>query len=160
MPKSILLYFLLFLSACKTSHVYVVRHAEKETNTMISDVPLSAAGKERALALAAMLGKRPITHFYSTNYSRTFYTIAPLADAKGVLVEIYSTVDSAFIEKVKSSKGSDVLIAGHSNTVDDIVNRLTGEKTLTDLADSAYGDLFILTRKKGQYQLTRKRFGQ
>lgn len=154
-----LLFIVLLITACKASHVYVVRHAEKETNTMIADVPLSAAGKERALALATLLGRKPITHFYSTNYTRTRNTISPLAEVKGVTIEVYSNVDSALIEKIKSNKGTDVLIAGHSNTVDDIVNRLTGSKLLSDLPDSAYGDLFILTRKQGQYQLSKKRFG-
>jgi hypothetical protein len=38
---------------------------------------------------------------------------------------------------------------GHSNTVDDIVNALTGENKLKDLEDSEYNRLFVV-RMRGK----------
>ena len=51
-------------------------------------------------------------------------------------------------------------MVGHSNTVDNLVNGLTGETTLSgDLPDSAYGDLFVVKRKGKTYEFDKKRFG-
>jgi phosphohistidine phosphatase SixA len=65
-------------------------------------------------------------------------------------IEIYGpTPDSAFVSLLRS-KRKNVLIVGHSNTVDDIVNMLCGEiKIPGDLKDNEYGNLFIV-KKKGR----------
>ena len=54
------------------------------------------------------------------------------------------------VNVVKTGKGN-VLIIGHSNTVDDIVNALCGKKEVEgDLNDKAYDNLFyIKLTKKG-----------
>jgi phosphohistidine phosphatase SixA len=58
-----------------------------------------------------------------------------------------------------SVKG-DILIVGHSNTVDDIVNKLSGRKDVpADLKDSEYDNLFILKGKSGKLQFTRRKYG-
>ena len=72
-----LLLLLFCFSSCASAQTfYVVRHAEKETATMSSDVALSDAGKGRASALAALLRDSSITAIYSTNYVRTRTTAA------------------------------------------------------------------------------------
>jgi hypothetical protein len=54
-----------------------------------------------------------------------------------------------------------VLIVGHSNTVDDVVNGITGKKVFADLKDTAYGDLFMIVRKgKKQFEFSQGRFGK
>jgi len=170
MYKSILLAGILFFSSCRATTYYIVRHAEKESsttmtqttmssNTMTSDVPLSEAGKQRAEALKDMLQKENIRHIFSTNYIRTKSTAQPLADAIDVPIEIYDQKDASFAAKLKSMNGN-VLIVGHSNTVDDLVNELTGKKELSDLPDSAFGDLFIVKKKGRHFTFERKHFGQ
>jgi broad specificity phosphatase PhoE len=73
--------------SCKTTTYYVVRHAEKETsNTMASDVPLSEAGRQRAIALKELLQNESIQHIYSTDFLRTRQTAQPLADAKNISI--------------------------------------------------------------------------
>ena len=60
----------------------------------------------------------------------------------------------ALIHRLAQLPSGTVLIAGHSNTVDDLVNGLTGEKTIPgDLDESRYGDLFILRKKDGKFVL-------
>jgi phosphohistidine phosphatase SixA len=160
MYKSILFIAVLFLISCKTTIYYIVRHAEKETtNTMTSDVPLSEAGKQRAQALKDLLQKEHITQIFSTNYIRTKSTGQPLADAIHVPIEIYNPKDSAFISKIKTLDGN-VLIVGHANTVDDLVNSLTGKKELAgDLPDSEYGDLFVVKKNGNHFSFEKKHFG-
>lgn len=166
MYKSLLFIAVLFLLSCKTTTYYVVRHAEKETattmsnTTMTSDVPLSAVGKQRAEALKDLLGKENIKHIYSTNFIRTKSTVQPLADAIQVPIEIYDLKDPAFISKLKSIDGN-VLIVGHSNTVDDLVNELSGTKEINgDLPDSEYGDLFVVNKRGDKFTFEKKHFGQ
>jgi 2,3-bisphosphoglycerate-dependent phosphoglycerate mutase len=161
MYKSILFIVTLFLLSCKTTTYYIVRHAEKETtNTMTSDVPLSDAGKQRAEALKYLLQKENIKHIFSTNFIRTKSTAQPLAGAINVPIEIYDPKDQAFVSKLKSLDGN-ILIVGHSNTVDDLVNELSGKKELNgDLPDSEYGDLFIVRKKGNKITFEKKHFGQ
>ena len=65
-----------------------------------------------------------------------------------------------FISKLKNISKKSVLIVGHSNTVDDIVNKLTGEKNVPgDLNDSVYDNLYIITRKKTKFEFSQKKFG-
>ena len=165
MYKSLLLISLSFLFSCKATTFYIVRHAEKESSTtmsanaMTTDVPLSEAGRKRAEALKQLLQKDHIKHIFSTNYLRTKSTVQPLADAIDVPIEIYDPKDAKFISTLQSLKGN-VLVVGHSNTVDDLVNELAGRKEIGgDLPDSAYGDLFIVKKKGGKITFVKKHFG-
>jgi len=160
MYKFFALFALLFLLSCKTTSYYVVRHAERESsNTMTSDVPLSEAGKQRALALRDLLQREGVKHIFSTNYLRTKSTAQPLADAIHLPVEIYDPRDTGFVSRIKMLKGN-ILIVGHSNTVDDLVNGLGGEMLVSgDLPESEYGDLFIVRKKGKRLQFEKTHFG-
>ncbi|MDB5251804.1 MAG: hypothetical protein JWP27_973 [Flaviaesturariibacter sp.] len=157
-----LLSLALLASSCSTTTYYVVRHAEKESQAanMSSDVPLSAAGAARAAALRDALKNKHIQYIYSTNTIRTKSTAKPLADAIGAAIETYDPRDTSFVTYVKGRGRGSALIVGHSNTVDDIVNRFLGRPELTDLPDSQFGDLFTITRKGKKFSMVRSRFGQ
>jgi broad specificity phosphatase PhoE len=167
MYKSIFFVIVLILLSCNTTTTtyYIVRHAEKETSTAVayattSDVPLSKAGERRAEALRDSLMNEGITHIFSTNYMRTRSTAHPLSDADHVPIETYDPKDPNFLAKLKSLEGK-VLIVGHSNTVDDLVNELAGVKEISgDLPDTQYGDLFIITKKGNKISCEKKHFGQ
>lgn len=163
MYKSLLFIGILFLLSCKTTTYFIVRHAEKVTasnTTMSNDVPLSDAGKQRAEALKGLLQRENIKHIFSTNYIRTKATAQPLADAIHLPIEIYDPKDSAFISKLKSLNGN-ILVVGHSNTVDDLVNGLSNKKEIAgDLPDSEYGDLFIVKKKGKKISFEKSHFGQ
>lgn len=151
---------ILLLFSCSSTRYYIVRHAEKEAaTTMTTDVPLSQAGAQRALALKELLQDRNIKNIYSTNYVRTKSTAAPLAQQLGLTPILYEASDTTIaflLQKIKKN----TLVVGHSNTVDDIVNRLTGKQLLQDLPDTQYGDLFIVTRRGKKYFFERSQFGQ
>jgi 2,3-bisphosphoglycerate-dependent phosphoglycerate mutase len=165
MYKSILIISVFFLFSCKATTYYIVRHAEKETpttmsnTTMTSDVPLSGTGMQRAEALKDLLQKENIKHIFSTNFIRNKSTAQPLADAIHIPIEVYDPKDSTFIRKLKSLNGK-ILIVGHSNTVDDLVNGLSGKQELNgDLPDSEYGDLFVVKKTGNKIRFEKKHFG-
>jgi len=136
--------------SCNYHSYYIVRHAEKEAagpNMMSGDVPLTAEGKERAQKIWALMQGKKLIAVYSTNTIRTKSTVQPTADYFHLPVRTYGPrPDSAFIAELKRYKAN-VLVVGHSNTVDDIVNALTGENKLKDLDDSEYNRLFIVTMR-------------
>ena len=153
----------LFVS-CKTTSLYVVRHAEKEASgtadMMTTDAPLSAAGAERALALRDQLKDAGIGTIYSTATNRTTATARPLSAATGVAIQLYDAQNPLFIKQLVRHRGAPVLVVGHSNTVDDIVNTLTGKNLLQDLPETQYGDLFIVRLKGKKAELEQSRYGK
>jgi broad specificity phosphatase PhoE len=163
-----LLFIILFVSCSNT--IYIVRHAEKETGidmaTMkpTTDPPLSLAGQERALKLKEILGSKNVRHIFSTNTLRTISTARPLKELYlGLPITIYSSKSDsidAFITGIKAISKGDVLIVGHSNTVDDLVNRIYGKSVVMgDLKDNEYDNLFILKRKGSTYSYKREKYG-
>lgn len=159
MFKSITILFATILLSCNVNTYYIVRHAEKEQGTTMTasttkttDVPLSAVGEKRAISLRDKLIGKDIRHIFSTNTIRTTSTAKPLSTASAKDIRFYNTTDSSFINQLKTIKGN-VLVVGHSNTIDDIINNLVGEKKLSDLPDSAYGDLFVIKGKGKNFHL-------
>lgn len=161
---------LISLYSCGNT-IYVVRHAEKETGidgtTMkpFTDPPLSLAGEQRALKLKEILGSKNIKFIYSTNTLRTLSTGRPLKELYlGMPIRIYSNKPdsfSLFIHEVKAIKKGDVLIVGHSNTVDDIVNTLGGKTLIPgDLKDYEYDNLYVLKRKGDHYEFKNEKYGE
>jgi len=66
----------------------------------------------------------------------------------------------SFIQKLKGIKKGNSLIVGHSNTVDDIVNKLCGETKIPgDLPDSEYDNLYIVTKKGKRMKFENKTYG-
>ncbi len=129
------------------------------TTINTSDVPLSLAGKERAELLKNKLQPQRVNDIYATGTIRAQATAKPLSDATNVAVITYKGIDSLFIKRLKALKGG-VLIVGHSNTVDDLVNALMGKPVINDLPDSAYGDLFTIQKRGQQYAFSRDHFGK
>lgn len=156
--------------SCSPQRYYVVRHAEKAIVTKdflgftTANPPLSEPGQVRALVLREELKKKNIVNIFSTNYHRTVSTAKPLSVALNNLpIQYYSpSKDSldAFILQLKAIRKGSVLIVGHSNTVDDIVNRLTGEKSIpSDLKDSDYDNMYIIRKKKDKMEFSQIKYG-
>jgi len=161
--------FLLMLSSCSQT-IYIVRHAEKAipepgaSQMMISDPPLSEPGHQRALQLKAELEKENIRTIFSTNYMRTVSTARPLSESgRSTRIEMYAArIDSmdAFIAKLKSIRKGNILVVGHSNTVDDLANKICGSTVVAgDLKDTQYDNLFVIRRKGSRYHFTGKKYG-
>jgi broad specificity phosphatase PhoE len=140
--------------------VLVVRHAEKESTA--KDPHLSAAGQRRAEDLAHAAGAAGVTAIYSTNFQRTQETVAPLAAALQ-LTPVVKSADQTdeLVEEIKSTRrGQTVLVCGHSNTVPDIVKRLSGV-VIDPIPDAGFDGLYVVTLIPGETgRVTRVRYGQ
>lgn len=114
--------------------IVIVRHAEKATDDP-RDPSLSEAGKSRATALAKALDQAGLDAAYSTQYRRTRLTAEPAARAAGIEVQV-RTIDGSNAETYAEGlahelralpPGSTALVVGHSNTVPDLVQAISGQ---------------------------------
>ncbi len=128
--------------------VIVVRHAEKAAEGG-SDPALSAAGEQRAQALAQALAGLRINAIVTTQYQRTRATAAPLAQALGLQPQVIETRRGdmpghvqAVADAVRAQTGA-VLVVGHSNTVTLLLAALGGPK-LPELCETSFQHAFVL----------------
>jgi broad specificity phosphatase PhoE len=128
----------------------LVRHAEKVMDGS-KDPALTEEGKARAGRLQSLLEKSPVDAVYTTPYKRTRATVEPLALARGVTIREYEPQkEPAIDEMLKQHEGKTILVSGHSNTIPEIANWLTGSKEYSEFDESDYGNLLIVSVvKKG-----------
>jgi phosphohistidine phosphatase SixA len=124
--------------------VFVVRHAEKATDSNAPETPLSVEGKARAEALARLLADAGVTVIYASNTVRAKDTAAPLAKARGLEVKVESPQPAPLAKVIREHHAHDVvLVVGHSNTVEPLLRELgyAGEEKLS----GDYGHVYVLT---------------
>lgn len=161
MLRTIYFITILFLLSCKTTTYFITRHAEKAGTGMTTDPPLTAEGEKQALDLRNYLKGKKIKTIYSTNFIRTKATAEPTRQLYGIEMKIYNPSKLAeLVAELKTLNNGNVLIVGHSNTVDDVANGLTGTNNMSDLADNEYGNLFIVRKKGSNYSFERIRVPQ
>ncbi|TDJ74901.1 MAG: histidine phosphatase family protein [Planctomycetota bacterium] len=140
------------LELLEPTTVFFLRHAEKGTDDA-RDPELSERGTERAAALAELLEHAGVTHLFASEFRRTQATLAPLAEALGLEVEIVSArspdVQVAALRALPA--GSVAVVAGHSNTTPALVRALGGEvgrlkasRSGDVLGEDEYGRLFVV----------------
>lgn len=136
----------LVLSA-STTLVMVVRHAEAVAGSG-EDPLLSAEGEARAQRLAALMttaqGFAP-DGIVVSGLRRTQETARPLAAALGVPVVVVEDRDARAVAEraLAEFQGRRVLIIGHSNTVPEIVRRLSHE-TVPAMSEAEFGTLYVV----------------
>ncbi|MBL7804267.1 MAG: histidine phosphatase family protein [Saprospiraceae bacterium] len=137
----------LVVNAPDTATVFIlVRHAEKAA-TGGNDPDLSADGQLRAAELARMLKEAPVAAVLASNYKRTRQTVETVAADHGLTVQLYDPNAQAALSKIwpQQFAGQTVLVVGHSNTVPQLVNLLTGTTNFAQLPDEQYDNLYIVT---------------
>lgn len=146
-----------------TTTVIVVRHAEKATEPA-ADPPLTAAGAARAEALVEAVGGLPVTAIVSTDFTRTRSTVAPLAARRGLTLEIVDARAPDHARLVAQGilarhRGETVVVAGHSNTVPDIVAAL-GATRPPPICDAEYDGMYVVrVAPSGSATVERRRYG-
>jgi broad specificity phosphatase PhoE len=131
--------------------IFVVRHAEKASDSNEPGVLLSSAGQARARRLAAVLARAGVNAIYSTDFVRTLETAEPLARALKIPVQKYAAKDAKgqmtpapLVQKLKAEHGKDtVLVVGHADTVPSLLNAL-GCREQIEIPAAQYDDLFVV----------------
>jgi broad specificity phosphatase PhoE len=128
--------------------VILVRHAERASTSMASDVGISEAGRCRAELLAGMLTDAGVTAIYTSEVARTKETAAPLAKKLGIAPQVVAAKETeSLVSKLRAANGQTVLVVGHSNTVPEIA-KLLGAKDVAPIADAEYDRMLIVTGGK------------
>jgi phosphohistidine phosphatase SixA len=136
--------------SAQCDQIVIVRHAEK-ANDGTSDPPLTNAGQARAKRLAEILTGARVAALYATQYQRTQQTLAPLAAQTGLPIIVRPITSEGprdhavqLAQEILSSDNTGtVVIAGHSNTVDDLTVAFNATP-VDELAHSDYDSLFLL----------------
>lgn len=145
--------------------IVVVRHAEKADDGT-RDPALSRLGQDRAEALARVLRESDVTGLIASNYQRTQQTLGVVAEQHGLSVTIVPAeagkTDAhikAVVAAARASHADGILVvAGHSNTVPQIVQALSGRK-VADMDESEYDRLFLLLPAASGMNVIEARYG-
>ena len=144
--------------------VLVVRHAETLADGT-SDPPLSAAGRQRAVALARIAAAYDVEAVFATPFRRTQGTAETTAEWFGLVAEAVPVGASGIpahasevAARVRSAEGAGALVVGHSNTVPAVVLALTGV-SVGPIAEGEYDRLFtVVLPAEGLPTVTERRY--
>jgi 2,3-bisphosphoglycerate-dependent phosphoglycerate mutase len=140
----------------------LVRHAEKEiVPPENKDPDISLEGRQRAELLARMFGATGVELIYATQYRRTQQTVKPLADKLSLKVnQVEARKTDELVKDIRTrGAGKVIFIAGHNNTVPEIIAAFGGPK-LPIIPESEFDNLFILTvQSDGSARLLKLRYG-
>ena len=129
--------------------VVVVRHA-KELNAD-ADSPLAPSGEARAALLSRIFGAPGaagrLDAIYVSPTVRNRMTAAPLAAKLGLTSIVAAAGDSKALARrvLQEHSGGRVLVVGHVDTVNEIVEALTGATDLPPIGETDYGTLYVVT---------------
>ena len=93
-----------------------------------------------------MFGGSGIAAIYATQYKRTQQTVKPLAEQLGLPISrVEAKKTSELVEQIRARPaGQTIFIAGHNNTVPEIIAALGGP-SLPIIPESEFDNLYILT---------------
>ena len=142
----------------QTTDVWIVRHVEKDkSNPQDTDPALSDEGRIRAGDLATYLKKEKFDVAFSTPFKRTHQTLDSLIIQKVIdYKDIPSLVDSV----KKNYSGKTIIVAGHSNTVLEIIEAFGGKRPMEMLTDDDYDYIFHLTVKDDKARVKKDQYGR
>jgi 2,3-bisphosphoglycerate-dependent phosphoglycerate mutase len=141
--------------------VILVRHAEKIIDPNNTDPDLSPAGQARAQELVRMFGDAGINAIYATQYKRTQETVKPLGDRLGLTVnQVNSKNTTDLVARIHAQHAGQVIfIAGHNNTVPEIIAALGGP-TFPVIPETEFDNLYIVTvYRTGKARVLKLKYG-
>ncbi|UKT63497.1 phosphoglycerate mutase family protein [Pedobacter mucosus] len=162
MKKLILLIIISFsisqITFAQTTEIWIVRHAEKDkSNPEEKDPNLSDEGKIRAGDLAKFLKKVNFDAAFSTSTKRTHQTLDSL-----IIKKVFDYKDIKALSDTVNAHylGKTIIIAGHSNTVLEIIEAFKGKRPKDMLTDDDYDYIFHLTLKGNKTKVKMDQFGR
>lgn len=132
--------------AAQPKTIILVRHAEKMVVPPENKDPdISVQGEARATEIARMFGGSGITAIYATQFKRTQQTVKPLAQRLRVPVTVVEAKKtSELVAQIRArAAGETIFIAGHNNTVPEIIAALGGP-SFPIIPETDFDNLYIL----------------
>lgn len=151
------------LSINAQTTIIIVRHAEKDLkNSSDSDPGLSLDGQDRAKDLATLLVPKRVLAVYATPFKLTKETVGPTAYGHGVKVQTYDPADPEALAAsvLRNHKNGSVVIAGHSNTVMELIEAFGIKRPMPNLNEDDYNYVFTLIIDGNSTQLLTSQFGK
>lgn len=104
--------------------IVMIRHGEKVGDD--GDAALSDTGRARAVCLDRVLADLGVTHVFHTELQRTRDTVAAVAARHHLTPTVIRVADEAtWVDSLRAlPPGAVAVVAGHSNTVPTLVERL------------------------------------
>ncbi len=153
--KNFLLLFLLSVTlySCQSTKnlyqeettLYLVRHAEK-VGDGTRDPDLTDEGRARAERLADLLEEADVDYIFSSDYRRTRFTAAPLAERLEQKILIYNPKSyEELTAHIDSHPGSTYLVIGHSNSTPALANKLLKKEKYSQYDEKDYSNIIMVT---------------
>jgi phosphohistidine phosphatase SixA len=124
--------------------VLLVRHADIDLPPATADPSLNAAGRERAEALAHVAGSAGVSTVFTSSLTRTKETVEPIGKVLGIAGREMPSAATVARKARAGEFGTVVLIAGHSNTVPEVIAAL-GVPTPPVIGETEFDNLFVVT---------------
>jgi len=108
-----------------------------------------------------MFGDAGIGAIYATQFKRTQQTVKPLADKLGLPVtQLDAKKTTELVQQIRArNAGQVIFIAGHNNTVPEIIAALGGPQ-LPIIPETEFDNLYILTvQSDGSAKLLKLKYG-
>ena len=148
--------------AAQPKTIILVRHAEKMVVPPENKDPdISVQGEARAKEIARMFGSSGITAIYATQFKRTQQTVKPLSERLRVPVTVVEAKKTAdLVSQIRArGAGETIFIAGHNNTVPEIIAALGGP-SFPIIPETDFDNLYILTMQAdGATKLVHLKYG-
>lgn len=142
--RFLLISFVIFgFVGCQTT-IYIVRHAEKQSED--DAALLSEKGHLRALRLKAWMVDKNINAVYASSYGRTQQTAQPTAEYFNKdLITYGADTSDVFIRSI--NKGNrNLLVVGHTTNIPVMVRELTDLHISIGLAE--FGNIYVLKTQR------------
>jgi phosphohistidine phosphatase SixA len=132
----------IFLRRKLFTTILLTRHAEKFNN----QDQLSAAGQARAQELVHVAQKAGVTTIFATSTNRSQQTVQPLSTHLNLTPVIYNANDyNGLRDMVFQHAGEVVFVAGHSDTMQPIIEAFGGDPQKLQFTGDEYDNLCVIT---------------
>jgi phosphohistidine phosphatase SixA len=125
--------------------ILLVRHADIDLPPASADPSLNEAGQLRAEALAHVAGAAGVTTVFTSSLARTKETAAPIVKALGLRAREMPAAATVARQARTGRLGPVVLIAGHSNTVPEVIAALGVPPPAPVIGETEFDNLFVVT---------------
>lgn len=142
--------------------VLLVRHADIDLAPapVPGDPPLNAAGRARAATLAHVAGTAGVATVLTSSFLRTRQTVEPLAGRLGLVPRLTPSSSLLASQLLSGALGETVLVAGHSNTVPEMIAAFGVPPPHPAIGHHEFDNLFVVAVfAPGEARLLHLRYG-